>query len=109
MPALEKTVVKKIKGYLESTGAVVIKNHGSQFSAGGVADLTGCLEGGRFFAIEVKAENKGLKNLTDLQARFLIDVYNAGGIACVANDLGLVKEAIRTQSIQAVSKGWVTK
>ena len=98
MAALEKTVVKKIKDYLESQGAVVVKNHGGRFSAVGVSDLTGCLKGGRAFAIEVKAANKTLKDLTSLQAIFLMDVHNAGGIAIAANDLAMVKLVIQGEN-----------
>lgn len=69
-------------------GVALVKNHGSEYSAAGVSDLTGCLWG-RFVAVEVKApetyggsvERALRKGPTVKQRLFVARVLAAGGSA----------------------------
>lgn len=70
---------KKIRPFLESLGARVIKYHGSAMNESGVADLLVCLAG-RFVAIEVKMEGEKPR---PNQVAFLESIKKAGGRAGV--------------------------
>jgi hypothetical protein len=59
----------------------------------GMSDIIGILPGGRFLAIEVKAEGK-LSGATVEQAAFLERVKRDGGIAVVADDVATVAQAL---------------
>lgn len=59
MSPLESASIKQIRLGLERRGALVVNNHGTAYSGRGVPDLTGVLEGGRAFAIEVKKRDGG--------------------------------------------------
>mgnify|MGYP001600444766 FL=1 len=50
----------------------------------GISDIIGCLHGGRFFAIEVKAPGN---KMTKEQANYLAKVAKAGGLAILAYSL----------------------
>lgn len=56
-----------------------VKFHGGPFSAAGVPDLLGCVNG-KFFAFEVKCPGK-LRTLSALQARVIHRLQEAGAIA----------------------------
>lgn len=60
----------------------------------GVSDILGCLEGGRFLAIEVKSE-KG--KLTPEQRTFLERVHELGGVAMVARSVDDVMQKLFTR------------
>jgi hypothetical protein len=63
-------------------------------SAPGVSDIIGCLKGGRFFALELKAP-KGV--VSQAQQIFLDRVHQAGGIALVIRTLDEVIEGLSLQ------------
>jgi hypothetical protein len=66
---------------------LIVKNHGNEYSATGVSDLTGCLDG-VFFACEVKAPETYGGNVqraldkgpTVKQRLFVAKVLAAGGV-----------------------------
>jgi hypothetical protein len=59
----------------------------------GVSDLIGCTPDGRFFAIECKAPGKA-DDTSQAQEDFLQAVRERGGLALVADDVGIVAEII---------------
>ena len=71
----------KVRPYLESLGARVIKYHGSAMNESGVADLLVCLKG-VFIALEIKMEGKEPR---PNQVAFLESIKKAGGKAGVVN------------------------
>lgn len=58
----------------------------------GSADLLGCLPGGRFLAVEVKAPGG---RLSPEQQQFLAEVRGLGGLAVVARDWKEIDQALR--------------
>jgi len=86
----EQTIQANILKYLESIGAYSVKIISA--SRKGVPDITGCLPGGRFFAIEVKLGNA---KATPLQQYNIDLIHSAGGIAFVANNVNTVKEKLK--------------
>jgi hypothetical protein len=85
----EPRLVLKIKKALQAEGHYVVKIHGGRYSAG-VSDLLVCVElggqAGAFVALEVKLPGKE-KNVTELQAKELRSVREAGGIAWVISSV----------------------
>jgi hypothetical protein len=74
------------------SGAVQIRpGQFMRFGKVGSADIIGCLPGGRFIAVEVKAP-KG--QLSDQQAEFLARIKNLGGLAIVARGTKDVEAAL---------------
>ena len=74
---------KKIRPYLESLGARVVKYHGSAMNESGVADLLVCFPpAGRFVAIEVKMAGEQPR---PNQVAFLESIRKAGGLAVFAH------------------------
>jgi len=69
----------KIRPYLESLGARVIKYHGSAMNEAGVSDLLVCLKG-QFIALEIKMEGKKPR---PNQIAFIESIIKAGGKAGV--------------------------
>lgn len=86
----EKAIENKIKTYLRTKGAYVVKYHGNKFSQVGVTDLLVCYKG-RFIGIEVKNETG---RITELQKHNLEEIQNAGGFSMVARNVNIVKELI---------------
>ena len=87
----ESAIQKKIKDWLESEGAYVVKVITA--TKAGVPDLLVCYKG-LFIAIEVKTpETKN--NVSALQKHNIINIHNANGYAIVAWDLDIVKDLIR--------------
>ena len=86
---LEKEFESKIKDYLVSKGAYVIKIHGSGYSQAGVPDLLVCYKS-KFIGIEVKTE-KG--KTTELQNYHINKIRECKGIAVVIrpSDFGQLK------------------
>lgn len=66
-----------------------VKFHGGIFSAAGVPDLLGCVNG-QFFALEVKCPGK-LRTLTPIQAQVIDKLQRAGACACTITS---VEEAL---------------
>lgn len=77
MPGGEKIFETKIRKYLESKGAWVLKTWSNGVQRAGVPDLIVCYKG-RFMGIEVKAKHG---RPSELQVWNLDKINNAGGIA----------------------------
>ena len=84
----EKQIQTEIINFLKSIGCYYIKTIVSNRK--GIVDIHGCYEG-KYFAIEVKAENKDFRDVTKLQRYDLKKVNDAGGIGFFANNLEYVK------------------
>ncbi|MDR2742619.1 MAG: VRR-NUC domain-containing protein [Treponema sp.] len=75
------------------TGAVEVRpGQWMRFGKVGSADIMGCLPGGRFLAIECKAERG---RLSGAQRDFLNEVERLGGLAIVARSFQEVDLALR--------------
>jgi hypothetical protein len=95
MSGPETRLYKKIKKAIEAEypGSLVLKIHGNRFQNIGISDLLCCIrvkgkwkDVGVFTSIEVKVPGKGKKsNPTPPQARMLVEVSVAGGIAGCAH------------------------
>lgn len=76
---------------------VLVKQHGNEFTQGGVSDLLGCLDG-TFVAIEMKAPEsyggsveRAVQEGPSVRQRAFIERVNAaGGVAGVAASVGQV-------------------
>lgn len=78
--AAEKTFENKLKKYLKSKGAWLVKYWGGGvYTQAGVPDLLVCYKG-LFIAIEVKAETG---HASELQLKTIEQIKKAGGIAFV--------------------------
>ena len=78
--AREKIFENKLKKYLKSKGAWVLKYWGgSVYTQAGVQDLLVCYKG-KFIGIEVKAETG---HASELQLNTIEQIKKAGGIAFV--------------------------
>lgn len=78
--AREKVFENKLKKYLKSKGAWLVKYWGGGvYTQAGIPDLLICYKG-KFIAIEVKAETG---HASELQLRTIDDIKKAGGIAFV--------------------------
>ena len=88
MPARESALVKRVKAYLRSRGAYVVKTCPPMEA--GTPDLLVCWQG-RFVGIELKA--KGQKP-TALQCWKLSAIQKAGGFAFWADNLESVIEQL---------------
>ena len=78
--AREKVFENKLKKYLKSKGAWVLKYWGgSVYTQAGVPDLLVCYKG-KFIGIEVKAETG---HASELQLNTIEQIKKAGGIAFV--------------------------
>ena len=84
----EKEVQTLILKFLKSIGCYTIKTVVSNRK--GVVDIHGCYQG-KYFAIEVKAENKDIRDVTKLQRYDLQCVNDAGGLGFYTNNLEYVK------------------
>jgi penicillin-binding protein-related factor A (putative recombinase) len=81
----EPQLVLKQRKAMEARGACMVKVHGGQYNRRGTSDLLGVYRGVPI-AIETKLPGK-IKNLTDLQKKFLREWKAAGGIAIVATSV----------------------
>jgi len=84
----EKEVQTLILKFLKSIGCYTLKTVVSNRK--GVVDIHGCYQG-KYFAIEVKAENKDFREVTKLQRYDLMKVNDAGGLGFFANSLEYVE------------------
>jgi hypothetical protein len=64
------------------------------FGKKGSADILGCLPGGRFLAVEVKAQDG---RLTPEQSAFLETIRGLGGVAVVVKSRRELDEALRRE------------
>lgn len=90
---LEKSFENKIKGFLDSIGAVHYKQFGCSYTKAGTPDLLCCVNG-HFVAVEVKAE-KGRPS--PLQKYNIDKISKAGGTAYILypKDFEQFKEDMR--------------
>jgi len=91
----EATLQSDILTYLGLLGIPAWSTHSSRNhpETPGMADVIGVLPGGRFLAIECKAQDG---RTTEAQVAWLRDVHKAGGLAFVARDLDTVQNLIET-------------
>ncbi len=86
-PVLEKNVVARIMAALKKYPHVVVrKRHGTAFGTAGDPDLYGTASG-RHFEIEVKRPGDSSSQLTELQAKRLLEWKMAGAITGVARSV----------------------
>jgi hypothetical protein len=82
-----------ITAWNNPSGAVrIAPDRWLHFGKKGSADILGCLSGGRFLAVETKAERG---RLTPEQRQFLETVRGLGGLALVVRDRRELDEALR--------------
>ncbi len=81
----EALVKKRIRTYLEATGAYFAMPIGTGYGNSGVPDFLVC-HNGRFVAIEAKA---GKGKTTALQESHLSKIRAAGGVAVVVNEANI--------------------
>lgn len=75
----EKKFETKVRKYLESQGAYVVKYFGCGFTQAGVPDLLCCYKG-HFLALEIKSERG---KPSELQIHNICKINEAGGTAMV--------------------------
>jgi len=93
----EKEVQTLILKFLKSIGCYTIKTVVSNRK--GIVDIHGCYQG-KYFAIEVKAENKDFRDVTPLQRYDLKKVNEAGGLGFYANNLEYVENIFNYYMIE---------
>jgi hypothetical protein len=81
----EALVKKRIRTFLEATGAYFAMPIGTGYGNSGVPDFLVC-HNGRFVAIEAKA---GKGKTTALQESHLSKIREAGGVAIVVNETNI--------------------
>jgi hypothetical protein len=82
-----------IKAWNNPTGAVEVRpGQWLHFGKKGSADILGCLPGGRFLAVEVKAPDG---RLSDEQRRFLAEIGALGGLAITVRGWRELDAALR--------------
>ena len=84
----EKEIQTLILKFLKSIGCYTIKTVVSNRK--GIVDIHGCYQG-KYFAIEVKAEDKDFRDVTKLQRLDLRKVNDAGGLGFFSNSLEYVE------------------
>ena len=84
---------QEIYHWRNNTGAVQITpGRFMRFGKVGSSDILGCLPGGRFLAVEVKAPEG---RLSPEQKQFLADIQALGGLALVIRDWKELDKALR--------------
>jgi hypothetical protein len=88
---------QRIKAWSNPTGAVQIRpGQFIHFGLKGSSDILGVLPGGRFLAVECKAEHG---RLSPEQRDFLKDVKRLGGLAIVARHWKDIDTALRQEGL----------
>ena len=88
----ERALVKRIGRELDRLDRCWWMNvHGGPFQRSGVPDIVGVIDG-RFFAIEVKADDG---RLTRLQEATIQDIERSGGLAIVARSVADINKIIQ--------------
>jgi len=85
---LSRKIIKRLKDH----DCFAVKNHGGPHSVRGLPDIVGCYAGS-FFALEVKLPGRE-KTLTELQAKKLRDIREAGGVAEMVTSVKQALEAV---------------
>jgi hypothetical protein len=92
-----------IKAWNNPTGAVrIAPDRWIHFGKKGSADLLGCLPGGRFLAIEMKAPGG---RLSPEQKKFLEDIRGLGGLAIVARSYRDIEAALTEAGYTGITAG----
>jgi hypothetical protein len=95
--------LRRIKAWSNPSGAVRIRpGKFMSFGLKGSADILGCLPGGRFLAVEVKA---GRGRLSPEQKRFLEEIGGLGGLAIVARSYRDIEAALLEAGYSGVVAG----
>jgi hypothetical protein len=100
----EGAVVKACLEYLKLRGAYVWRNNTGAlkdknnrpvfFGKVGSSDILGVLPGGKFIAVECKAQNG---RLSDHQIEFLNEIERMGGVAVIAKSVDDIEKTLRRQ------------
>ena len=85
---LRRKIMKKLQ---ETEGGFWFHPHGSMYSAAGVPDIIGCLNG-CYIAFEVKRPDGG--DVTALQKRTLERITEEGGVSAVIRSFEEAKEIL---------------
>jgi len=93
----ESDLVKKIRDWLNDSGCISFKMHGSIYSHKGFSDIFGVLPGGRAFFLEVKLPGKKPEKWQEV---FLLLVRSQGAVAGWCDSLegakGIMTRHLRT-------------
>jgi hypothetical protein len=85
------------------TGAVrIAPDRWLRFGKKGSADILGCLPGGRFLAVEVKAAHG---RLSPEQREFLADIKALGGLAVMVRGWKELDQALRVAGYSGITDG----
>lgn len=82
---------KVLFAWRQNVGVMKQKSRTIRFAFKGCSDLVGCLEGGRWLAVECKATGE---KATDAQQAFLDRVNEAGGLGVCVDDAADLVEAL---------------
>lgn len=90
---LEREIVNQIMAWLKAAGyKFIYKTHGSAYQRAGLPDIVVIDRNGRFCGLECKRPKRG--KLTDLQARTLDRIADAGGYCAVVVSLEEAQAAV---------------
>jgi hypothetical protein len=100
---LEYLKLRQIKAWSNPSGAVQIRpGKFMSFGLKGSSDILGVLPGGRFLAVECKAEHG---RLSPEQREFLNDIAALGGMAVVARSYRDIDQALREAGYSGITDG----
>lgn len=88
---LEKEIQKRILAWLRKHGFSVDVITSGLYNRSGIADIVGCTNTGKFFAVEVK---RGANKASKLQLEWLEEKRKKGAYVYVANSLESLKEQL---------------
>jgi hypothetical protein len=95
--------LRRVHCWSNPSGAVEIRpGKWMSFGLKGSADILGCLPGGRFLAVEVKAERG---RLSPEQRQFLAGIRALGGLAIVARSYRDIEAALMKAGYMGVVAG----
>jgi hypothetical protein len=94
---------RRIRAWNNPTGCTrIAPDRWLRFGKKGSADILGCLPGGRFLAVECKAEHG---RLSPEQREFLNDIAALGGLAVVAKSYRDIDQALREAGYSGITDG----
>ena len=93
---LEKEIQKQILAWLRKVGFSVDVITSGLYNRSGIADIVGCTNNGKFFAVEVK---RGANKASKLQLEWLKEKKECGAYVYVANSLDSLKEQLENDMI----------
>ena len=95
-PILEKEIQKRILAWLRKRGFSVDVISSGLYNRSGIADIVGCTNTGKFFAVEVK---RGANKPSKLQVKWLEEKKALGCLVYVANSVENLKEQLEKDMI----------